>query len=217
MKKLISLLLLTMLVVSCGKDSDGGGGSPGPTGGDNTPYVDIYTSVGRVEITVGVNENAASIVYVSPTNDTFAIDEAQIVPVLSGDTLTLDLGDVAVTALSTNRTKICGGGNVQCTSAIIRAYSTEVVGFTGVAGFVNKTDGYGVDVLIEDDASTSPDNIVGLAGGNAITLQSYVITHEKKINLTHFPSASYAFEADFSNAGAGSYEMTIVIELALGL
>ena len=171
--------------------------------------------VGCLEITVSKSDDAASIVYVSAVNENFQIDESQLTVSLSQDENTLSLGNISVTKANTNKTKICGTTNdQQCTSAIIRVFTTELSGYAGVSGFVNKTDNYGVPVKVTDNNSTK--QTVGLSATNAAIADTIDITNRKKISLSNWNTTTFPAEVDFSNAGYGNYEMTLTVEMALG-
>jgi len=122
---------------------------------------------------------------------------------------TLNLGSVALATLSDNDLKVCGSnGNTKCTSSAIRVYTTG-----NTAGFVNITDGYGAPVYTGTLNPTSP---VGLLSAGSVQVQTLSIPNSKHtIELSDFPSPSYAVTSDFSNAGAGAYTMSYVVEYVL--
>ena len=150
--------------------------------------------------------------YVVAPNASISVDTSGIAPTLSGDSNTLNVGSVVVTNARANKLKVCGpGGDQDCNSAIIRIYTVELVSDPGIDGFVNTDDGYGVPV-VADNLS------VGLNAINAALVNEYIIANgDRKITEDDFTDLSYNIDVDFSNAGAGNYEMTLVIELALGL
>lgn len=235
MQALLLILIMFLTLASCGETYEFARINR-DTKVSHIPPVGSYIPIARAYITVkkGKSGNivkalkflspvstayaavAAAVTYVSIANTTFVVDTSTLVPVLSGDANTLDLGSVTVTDLKTNQLKICGvGGNQKCTEAIIRVYTTELAGFAGISGFVNKDDSYGVDLF---SGKGIADQLTGLDAIGSVTVQSFVIVaNDKKLSLADFPSPTYLVEVDFSNAGAGNYEVTYVIELALGL
>lgn len=127
----------------------------------------------------------------------------------------LNFGILAVSDLRDNNTRVCGAdGKTKCTKAIIRAYTTGKPG----GGLWNTADGYGSPVLmaLAGEAATAT---VGLESAGAITLQSISIANNKNvIRETDFtPTPAYGVNADFTNAGVGTFSGTLVIEYALSL
>lgn len=194
------------------------------------PRNDGYIPVAMASMTISSNSNdevalfrkfeliptahaaTTNVSYTLAENVTFTINTANISPILTGDSL--DIGSLTVTALDTNKLRICGAnGNQKCGQAVIRIYTQALLAWPGVDGFVNTGDGYGVPVTAGKPAATLP---VGLAAANAALVQSYTIPNAtNRLLLSHFLTPTYKLAADMSNAGAGSYSMTLVIELAL--
>lgn len=205
------LLILAALAMSCGAERQN----------LRTQANKQWIVVGQTNISIkslvgfNVTENT-SVTYTSAETNNFAINLANIVAVESGDSNTLDLGSMDVSALKVNKLEQCGVGlDEQCTSAIIRVYTTDVTGHAGVAGFVNTTYGYGTPFLAGE---TTASQTVGITVANAAILDTYAIpANDKKLTISDFSGVVYEMEVDFSNAGAGDYEMNITIELALGL
>ncbi len=121
----------------------------------------------------------------------------------------LDFGFLQVSALLDNDLKQCGNNsNQKCGTAIIRMYTTGVAG----EGLYNATDGYGAPIT----AGQSTLSTVGLDGAGAAVMQSISIPNNKHVlRLSDFTNPKYNVKSDFSNAGAGSYSTTLVIEYAL--
>lgn len=227
MRYLLGLCLL-LLLFSCGNKPN----NPNPIGKRG---FDNYVPVARAYISIGKDPSIAqkvldalnpissayaatqnvSIVYTAAESATLTLNTAGVVPTLSGDTNTLDLGIIIATTVRTNKLKICGaGGNEKCTSAIIRAYTADVIGSEGIAGFVNTTDGYGVPAFI---GPVTASDLLGLGLSSPVVLDEYVIpSNVNKLTESLFTDLDYVASVDFSNAGSGDYEMTLVIELALG-
>jgi hypothetical protein len=57
---------------------------------------------------------------------------------------------------------------------------------------------------------------VGLGAANAAVVQKISIAANKHVlHLSDFPSSQYQMRTDFTEAGAGSYSTTLVIEYGL--
>jgi len=124
----------------------------------------------------------------------------------------LDFGFLEVTALSDNNVKVCGqNGNQRCGTALFRAYT---IGKPG-AGVWNAADGYGAPLFA--GLTGSIPGTVGLNAAGAVVLQSMTIAAPKNVvKLSDFTAKPrYGVKADFTEAGAGAYATTLVIEYAL--
>jgi hypothetical protein len=147
--------------------------------------------------------------YTNSASTTFTLNNSAFTPGAFTGT-TLSLGNIAISALSDNNLKVCGtGSNTKCTGAVIRVYTTG-----SIAGFVNTADAYGVPVYAGTMSPTTP---VGLLAGGSVQVQGLnsISSSKHTVTLADFPSPSYAVTSDFSNAGAGSYSMTYVVEYVL--
>jgi len=122
----------------------------------------------------------------------------------------MDFGSLKVSALSDNNLKVCGaGGTTACGTALIRLFTQGVSG----AGIFNAADNLGAPLT----ASLTTPLSVGLLVANAAVMQTFTIPATKKVvRLADFsPAPNYNMKADFTNAGAGTYTTTIVVEYAL--
>jgi hypothetical protein len=130
-----------------------------------------------------------------------------VVPPIS--TELLDFGFIQISGLNDNDLRVCGtNGNQKCGTASIRMYTTGTAG----AGLYNSTDGYGAPI----QAGQSTLATVGLGSANAATMQSISIASNKNVvKLSDFTNPKYNVKVDFSNAGAGSYSTTMVVEYIL--
>jgi hypothetical protein len=131
-------------------------------------------------------------------------------PTITNDLL--DFGYLALSALRDNSLRVCGpSGNTKCTKAFIRVYTTGVAG----EGLYNAADGYGAPMT---SSLTTPLS-VGLGAANAAVMQSITIANSKRIvRLNDFtPTPNYNVKFDFTEAGAGDYSTTIVVEYGLSL
>ena len=136
-------------------------------------------------------------------------NSAFVVPTITN--ASMDFGRLKISALTDNNLKVCGaGGTTACGTALIRLFTTGVAG----AGIFNAADNFGAPLT--GALTTTPLNI-GLLVANAAVTQTITIPATKKVvRLSDFtPTPSYNIKADFTNAGAGTYTTTIVVEYAL--
>jgi hypothetical protein len=134
-----------------------------------------------------------------------------------------NLGSAYITDLFDNNLKVCGpSGNQKCTKAFIRLYTTGAAG----AGVYNSDIEYGAPLyggLANFTATGSGLSLIGLGPENAAISQMYIIPSNRFIvTLANFAGTTavpliYQFVADFSDAGAGTYRTTLVIEYGLAL
>ena len=124
-----------------------------------------------------------------------------------------DFGFLQLSALTDNDLKVCGSnGNTKCTVAGIRMYTTGTVG----AGLWNEDGGYGAPITAGQSASAL--SVVGLDAAGASTMQSFTIANNRNtVKLSDFTNPKYYFKVDFTDAGAGSYTTTVVVEYFLAL
>ncbi len=149
---------------------------------------------------------------VSVTNasqTTMTIDTSLFnVPAISNSLL--DFGNIVISGLTDNDLKVCGiAGNQKCGTAIFRVYTTGTAG----SGLYNADEGYGLPMT---SGLTTPLSI-GLGSGAAAVMQTISIpTSKHVVRLADFtPSPSYNIKVDFTDAGAGTFATTLVIEYAL--
>lgn len=144
---------------------------------------------------------------VSSPSVTFNIDTSNFnAPAVITDLL--DFGSLVVSDLRDNKLRICGAnGKQKCTKAHLRIYTTSAG-----AGLYNSEDGYGVPMYANSGE-------VGHTSNNALLMQTINIPHNKNVlSLSDFnPSPLFNITVDFSNAGAGSYSTTLVVEYGLSL
>lgn len=206
------VLTWVLLLVGCGQDQMGfSSGSPKP------PFDFVPRARAEFQVSVGpdrqvrfANPTSVPVSYVYVANATMTVNTSGIVAALSGDTL--DLGEATITNLRDNNLKVCGvHEDTKCTTALILIYTSG----TAAAGMYNSTDGYGVPIV----AGLSTLATVGLARANAAVVQTQAIPGNKnQFRDSDFSTTpTYQIESDFSNAGAGSYSTTLVIEYGLSL
>lgn len=115
-------------------------------------------------------------------------------------------GSLNVTKLSDNALKVCGSAqNQKCTEGVIRIYSSGTPG----AGLWNSDENYGLPI-------TTSGNTVGLNAAGAATAAKVAITSSTRVlklsEFTSAPELKIPVSVDFSNAAAGSYSSTLVVE-----
>lgn len=149
-----------------------------------------------------------SVTNAASTSVTFSTSNF-VIPTITSTALSF--GSISMTQLSDNNLKICGtAGTTQCANAVIRMYTTGVAG----AGVYNASGGYGAPL----SAGQTTLATVGLNSANAASLQTTAISSTTHVlSLSAFSNPNYSVQADFSNAGTGSYSTTLVIEYILTL
>jgi len=118
-------------------------------------------------------------------------------------------GTLNVTALRDNSLRICGTGrNQRCTTGIVRIYSTGTTG----PGLWSEVEGYGLPI-------TSGTSTVGLGAANAAVAGTHTIAASRRVlTLSQFTttgSLAIPISVDFTDAAAGTYSTTLVVEYAL--
>ncbi len=133
-----------------------------------------------------------------------------------------NLGTISIIDLFDNNLKICGSdGDQKCTKAFIRSYTTG----TPIPGIYNSDINYGAP-LYGGLPNSSPGvatglPLIGLNTANAAVFQIITIpTTQYVLGMTDFGGSSaipliYNFVADFTQAGAGVYKTTLVIEYGI--
>ncbi len=148
---------------------------------------------------------------VNPAHVTFTLDGAGILNPPITNAL-LNFGKLAIGSLSDNNLRQCGtDGRAKCTRAYIQMYTTGVAG----AGLWNAVGGYGMPIYT--NLTGSPRLTIGLNQANAAVVQQITIpTPRNVLRLSDFTvTPSYEMRADMTEAGAGSYSTTLVVEYGL--
>ncbi|MGK5084779.1 hypothetical protein WDW37_15905 [Bdellovibrionota bacterium FG-1] len=154
---------------------------------------------------------AQNVSVVNSPSTSMTIDASQwVIPNIS--MAILDFGVLALGDLKDNNLNLCGAnGTTHCGTAMIRMYTTGQAG----AGMWNGVDQFGAPISagLVGGAGAS----VGLNAAAAVVLQTATIAANKHVfKLADFAVApKYDVKVDFTNAGAGTYATTIVIEFAL--
>ena len=203
------LILLSIIITSCGACSL----EPEIENRRSIKFMDgDWISAGKAHININrssgfgaVSPIATNITYTEPEAGAFTLEPGTIAAMELDDD-TLSLGTIEVQKIKINKLKICDpGGTTKCTEAIIIIYTTG-----STAGFVNTTEGYGLDVYADNQA-------VGLTDANGALVASYTIpANDRKVTAGDFADIVYELEVDISNAGAGDYDMDLVVEILLG-
>jgi hypothetical protein len=120
----------------------------------------------------------------------------------------LSFGYLQLKTLLDNDIKVCGNGHQKCSKAIIRMYTAG----TALAGIYNSVDNYGIPLY----AGQTTFSEVGLSATGAVTLQTFNIPNNRNtVQLADFPNPKYNIQADFSDAGTGTFSTTLVVEYGL--
>lgn len=159
------------------------------------------------------NPTTIPITVINAPNAQMTVNSSGIVaPAITNDPL--EFGSLTITRLRDNDLKVCGpNGKQKCGTAIIRLYTTGSPG----AGLYNSGDSFGAPIT----AGIGPVRAtVGLGPSNAAIVQTYTIpSNRNSIRETHFDPQpmTYNVSVDFTDAGAGAYATTLVVEYGLAL
>lgn len=175
----------------------------------------------RALMVVETDGAESGLVRISTTQPISVINDASVRMTVSNADFTLpvvdnsikDFGFLEITELFDNNVRVCGdSGKEKCTRALFRVYTTGIAG----SGLYNTAHGYGVPLLAGLTGSLLE---VGLNTAGAVSVQSLDLPHNKNVvRLSDFsPAARYNVQVDFTNAGAGSFATTLVLEYGLSL
>ena len=212
-----TLLAVAFVFTSCGQSTSKDKAESGPSKSQNfvvkARFTADITSNGPGVASVMANPTNIPVSVIVSPNATLTVDSSGFaVPPISE--AILDFGDIALTDVRDNNLRVCGtDGKTKCTKAVIRMYTTGVAG----SGIWNAAGGYGAPLLAKLTGGTV--QTVGLGTANAVTVQSVTIPSNKNnIRFSDFTQTpNYEIGADFTNAGAGSYSTTLVVEFGLSL
>lgn len=157
-------------------------------------------------------QSSVPISIVNAANTSMALDTTGFVTPAVHDAL-LDFGFIGISSLMDNDLYVCGDSRKQkCKTALIRAYTIHPSG----PGLYNAEKDYGVPVIMGLLNSLTE---VGWLSSSATVLQSVSIPQNKRVlRLNDFsPIPQYQVQSDFSNAGAGAFETTLLLEYGLSL
>lgn len=216
--------LSVFLLIGCGSHIDSSGVSNSPTSVNPDNLVVKGQAVFDVDVSPATGELVAMAVTgptpsasgsfpvtvtVSPSTIMTLNTSAFSVPTITS--AILDFGTIALSALSDNNLVLCGtAGNQHCNTALIRMYTTGQNG----AGLWNSSGAYGAPITAGISGGTL--STVGLGSANAAVLQTISLASSKNVvHLTDFTASNFDVKIDFSNAGVGSYQTTLVVEYDL--
>jgi len=221
---LVMVLLLGGMLIGCANTQE-----PGENLSDSLKPVGVTDEAGVVvrsrallNVELGsspVNPKWAALAISTPTSITvvnaaavsMAVDASQFVAPVISNTL-LDFGLLKISDLFDNQLKVCGtSGKEKCGTALIRVYTTGQAG----AGIFNALDNFGAPITAGIPGSSLLP--VGLDIAGAAEVHRFLIPGNKHVlRLSDLsPAPDYQILADFTNAGAGTYSTTIVLEYAL--
>lgn len=223
--RVLVLALVSTAFLGCG----GGGGASAPGAGAGGPLPEIpydaNSFIVKSRFTAEISTDASGAMKVAavgnPVNIPVTVINAPnvkvtfdtsgfVVPAVSNQVLSF--GTLKLTELMDNNLKVCGAdGKTRCSGAAVRMYTTGVAG----SGVYSAADGWGAPIVATNAAGQSLR--VGLGAENAAVVQSQSFANGKNVfRLSDFTSASdYGVSADFTDAGAGDYSTTLVIEFGL--
>ena len=183
---------------------------------------DLSPPAPEVEIFSG-QSGSTDVSVTLPVSTAYGLDLTSFVSAPPISNQMVSFGNIGVAnSFYDNNIKVCGAGqNGMCTQASIRAYTSPATGVTNAGdGLWNADGGYGVPLFIKDTSGVSQQILLGQA--NSKLLQSFLIPGSKRV-LTYSDwqtlggvVPSYAVSADFTLAGAGVYQATLVLEYVLG-
>lgn len=211
MKTCVIALVAVLALSACGKSDNRNpleGVSPDQYVVKARAEFQITTDTSARQSRSAVNQVQPVTVTMAPSS-TMTLDNSGF----SSPTITngvMDFGSLKVATLNDNNLRVCGaGGTSACGTALIRIFTQGVTG----AGIFNAADNFGAPLT----ASLTTPLTVGLLVANAAVMQTFTIPATKKVvRLADFsPAPNYNMKADFTNAGAGTYTTTIVVEYAL--
>lgn len=170
----------------------------------------VSTELGQRYSAFGTGSGNQPVNVTLAPNTKFTLDNSKfVIPTMSN--ASLSFGSLSITNLLDNNLNTCGAaGNQKCNTALLRIYTTGVAG----AGLWNIADGYGAPMAA---TLTGTPLSVGLNPSGAAMMQTFTIPTTKHVlKLTDFSTPpKYNIHFDFSDAGAGSFTTTIVVEYAL--
>ena len=165
--------------------------------------------------------SSVSVTVTNAPSTTMVITNTNFVPPTITNSA-LDFGYLQITALQDNQLNLCGSSNTQkCTRAFIRVYTSG-----SYPGLYNSVDAYSAPITAGQRPSAAPYTVTGVVGSgasNALVLEylnngtssTTIPTTQHVINLNHFPIPKFEINSDFTEAGAGTYMASLVLEYVL--
>jgi hypothetical protein len=223
---LVAALALTL--VGCGKHGSSTAAGPAPAPGKEEQPPDRGPQVGDVVVKstfqvyvssdhTGTHAMAGKAVtipisVINAPNVSMTVNSSGLVlpPITNAP---LSFGELSLSGLTDNNLRVCGNnGKTKCTTAVIRIYTTG----TPKSGMWN-ADGYGMPITASLGNGKTVD--VGLDQAGAAVVQTVTIPSGKNVfRLSDFNvTPLYKIFSDFTEAGAGTYSTTLVVEYGLSL
>ncbi len=149
----------------------------------------------------------------------FSIDLSSFIAAPSITNAPVSFGDLKIkNDFFDNNLKICGADREsRCNKAVFRAYTLQDAGVASPGdGLWNAVAGYGAPISMKDSGGVK--QLIKLGQGNAQNLYVLPIT-KNVINYGDVNAGAgsppFSIEVDFTQAGAGSYTGTLVLEYGL--
>lgn len=212
------LMFSALILAACSPDKHNvASGVDDPQQPESSEAYGVVRATAYMDVDIGANGEITPsarasypVTIVNPPSVTFNIDTSRMVVPAISNTM-LNFGKIAISALVDNQLRICGSNSKKkCGQAFIRMYTTGTAG----AGIWNAEGGYGMPIYANKTGSAQL--TVGLDAARAAVVQTVAIPANKNVlRLTDFPTPAYEMRSDFTEAGAGSYSTTLVIEYGL--
>lgn len=205
--KLAVLVFSVLLLASCGSESLLDGLGPEQIVVKSRASFEVTTTTGAATSLRAVSQTQPVTVTNAASANMTLNSTAFVPPTITN--AVMNFGNLTISALEDNDLKVCGtSGNQKCGTALLRVYTTGAG-----EGLFNAADSYGVPLT----ASLTTPLTIGLTAANAAVMQTFSIPPGKRVmHLSDFAvTPIYNVKADFTEAGAGSFTTTIVVEYAL--
>jgi hypothetical protein len=137
----------------------------------------------------------------------------------------LNLGTITLSSLDDNSLRVCtgvGAPSNKCNRLYIRVFTlgSNISGsITGMQGFINVDENYGLDVLAGNvlspvgfNSNANAASVVGAADVFVYTIPNST----NRVRLSNVGPISFPVKVLLDNAGSGNYEMKLVVQYALG-
>ena len=166
-----------------------------------------------------------SVSYNFASNSTFNLNTANFGTSITVDGLDLNFGNIQINDLDTNNLRVCAGApnGGRCNRLYVRVFTlgSNISGsITGIEGFINVSnlqDIYGIPVFA--GSVSAPIGFNANQNAPTVTNAATVVNQNipgssNRLRLSNV--GNFSVKADLSNAGAGLYEMRLVIQVGLG-
>jgi hypothetical protein len=181
---------------------------------------DASSDFPEIEILAG-QSGSTDVSVTLPVSTSYNLDLTNFTPSPVISNASISFGNLKIAnTFYDNNIKVCGqSGNGACTTALIRAYTTQAATVINPGdGIWNATDGYGVPLYISNSGAV--EQTIRYSSAQPSTLQSISFPGNQRVLTASDWQINNALpgfnvRADFTLAGAGLYAATIVIEYAL--